>query len=68
MIGLKRENISIPKPRSNFVNIQCEKCGENAVIFTHTTTDISCKKCGEPLAEKSGSKALIFGKVLGTLD
>ena len=65
---MKRENISIPKPRSNFVSVQCEKCGEQTVIFTHTTSDIACKKCGEVLAEKSGSKATIIGKVLGTLD
>ncbi|MEO9321044.1 MAG: 30S ribosomal protein S27e [Nitrososphaera sp.] len=65
---MRREIISIPKPRSNFVNVQCEKCGEQAIIFTHTTQDIPCKKCGEPLAQRSGSKALIFGKVLGSLD
>jgi small subunit ribosomal protein S27e len=58
----------IPKPRSNFLSVQCEKCGEKAVVFSHTTADINCKSCGEPLAEKGGSKANIVGKILGTLD
>ena len=58
----------IPKPRSSFLSVQCEKCGEKAVVFSHTTTDINCKSCGEPLVEKGGSKANIVGKVLGTLD
>ena len=65
---MKRESIMIPKPRSSFLSVQCEKCGEKAVVFSHTTTDISCKSCGELLAEKSGSLALINGKVLGALD
>ncbi len=65
---MKRENIMIPKPRSNFLSVQCEKCGEKSVVFSHSTTDINCKSCGETLVEKSGSKANIMGKVLGALD
>jgi small subunit ribosomal protein S27e len=65
---MRREIISVPKPRSNFVSVQCEKCGEQAIVFTHTTADIPCKKCGELIAERSGSKAIILGKVLGTMD
>ncbi len=68
MIGMKRENIMMPKPRSEFLSVQCGKCGAKAVVFSHTTTDISCKSCGELLAERSGSKATILGKVLGSLD
>jgi small subunit ribosomal protein S27e len=66
--GLKREKVMIPKPRSAYLSVQCTKCGEKAVIFSHTTADISCKSCGELLAERSGSKASILGKVLGALD
>jgi len=65
---MKRESIMIPKPKSAFLSVQCGKCGEKAVVFSHTTSDISCKSCGELLAEKSGSKAAILGKVLGALD
>lgn len=65
---MKRESIMVPKPRSAFLSVQCEKCGEKAVIFSHTTIDINCKSCGELLAEKSGSQAIISGKVLGALD
>jgi small subunit ribosomal protein S27e len=68
MIEMKRESIMIPKPRSTFLSVQCPKCGEKAVIFSHTTSDIACKSCGEALAEKSGSKAAILGKVLSSLD
>jgi small subunit ribosomal protein S27e len=65
---MKRESIMIPKPRSSFLSVQCQKCGEKAIIFSHTTADIACKSCGEKLAEKSGSKAAILGNVLSALD
>ena len=65
---MKRHTIMIPKPRSAFLSVQCEKCGEKAVIFSHTTTNINCKSCGELLAERSGSLAKIFGKTLAALD
>ncbi len=68
LTGLKRENVMIPKPRSAYLSVQCAKCGEMAVVFSHTTTDISCKSCGELLAEPSGSKAVVLGKILGALD
>ena len=58
----------IPRPKSMFLSVQCEKCGEKTVIFSHTTSNIACKSCGEVLAERSGSKATILGKVLGALD
>jgi small subunit ribosomal protein S27e len=65
---MKRESVMIPRPRSSFLSVQCEKCGEKTIVFSHTTTDINCKSCGELLAEKSGSLAIISGKVLGALD
>jgi small subunit ribosomal protein S27e len=65
---MKRESIMIPKPKSSFLSIQCPKCSEKAIVFSHTTADIACKSCGEILAEKSGSKATILGKVLNALD
>ncbi|HEX2472418.1 MAG TPA: 30S ribosomal protein S27e [Nitrososphaera sp.] len=65
---MKRESMMMPKPRSSFLSVQCTKCGEKTTVFSHTTTNISCKSCGELLAERSGSKAHILGKVLEALD
>jgi small subunit ribosomal protein S27e len=58
----------IPKPKSSFLSVQCPKCNEKAIIFSHTTANIACKSCGESLAEKSGSRAAILGIVLNVLD
>jgi small subunit ribosomal protein S27e len=58
----------VPKPRSNFLSVQCTECKENTILFTHTTTDIYCKSCGQLIAKKTGGKAKILGKVLNILD
>jgi small subunit ribosomal protein S27e len=58
----------VPKPRSNFLSVQCTECKEKTILFTHTTTDIHCKSCGQLIAKKTGGKAKILGKVLNILD
>jgi small subunit ribosomal protein S27e len=66
--SMRRNNIMVPKPQSNFLSIQCLNCGEKRVIFTYTTMDIECKACGQLIAKKTGAKANILGKVLSILD
>jgi small subunit ribosomal protein S27e len=65
---MKRENILIPKPKSNFLSVQCTSCKEKQVIFSHTTSDINCKSCGNPIAKKTGGRANVLGEILTTLD
>ena len=65
---MKRENILVPKPRSNFLSVQCEKCNATTTVFSHTTLNIKCSGCGEQIAQSTGSKANILGKVVATLD
>lgn len=68
LIEMRRGNVMIPKPKSVYLSVECTKCGEKAVIFSHTTTNINCKSCGEVLAEPSGSKAVVLCKILSALD
>jgi small subunit ribosomal protein S27e len=63
-----KENVLIPKPNSAFLNIQCSKCGENNIIYSHTTSNLYCKSCNELVAERSGGKAKITGNLISTLD
>lgn len=63
-----KENILIPKPNSTFLQIQCSKCEEKTIVYSHTTSNIYCKSCNELLAERSGGKAKINGNLTGTLD
>lgn len=65
---MKRERIPIPRPRSAFFLVQCTECGNETIIFSHTTSDIRCKTCGTLLAGKTGGKANIYGKIIRRVD
>jgi small subunit ribosomal protein S27e len=65
---MRRDNIMIPKPRSNFLSVQCLRCEEQKVIFSHATMDLFCKSCGESIAKKTGARANILAKIINTLD
>ncbi len=59
----KRKEI-IPKPKSCFIKIKCPNCGTGRIVFDHTTILIRCKVCNEVLAEPTGGKALVRGKIV----
>jgi small subunit ribosomal protein S27e len=65
---MRKDTIMIPKPHSNFLSVQCTKCEEQKVIFSHTTMDLFCKSCGELIAKKTGARANILGKIINTID
>ncbi|HEX7179500.1 MAG TPA: 30S ribosomal protein S27e [Nitrososphaeraceae archaeon] len=65
---MRKENLLIPKPKSNFISIQCNECKEKTIIFSHTTTDIFCKSCKKLLVKRSGGKAKILVDVLSVVD
>jgi small subunit ribosomal protein S27e len=63
-----KENILIPQPNSNFLQIKCSKCEEKNIVYSHTTTNIYCKSCNEIIAVKSGGRAKINGDLINPLD
>ena len=68
MIVMKKHNIMIPKPPSNFVKIECDSCQNTAILYSYSTKKIQCKSCNADLVINTGGQAQIFGKVLETLD
>lgn len=58
----------IMKPRSAFLLVKCPKCEAERVIFSHSKREIRCSNCGELLAEPTGGKAIIYGKIVKRLD
>ncbi len=58
----------IPKPRSNFVKVECEKCNTTRVLYTYSTKPIFCSSCNSGLLINTGGQAEIVGKILETLD
>lgn len=57
-----KELITLPK--SKFLRVVCPKCKNEQVIFDKSATLVKCLKCGEILAEPTGGKARIKGKIL----
>ncbi len=67
MMLMKRSKV-IPKPSSQFLSVECKKCNNSMVVYSHTTSKIYCKVCNELLAENTGGKAIIYGKIIKRLD
>lgn len=65
---MKKHNIMIPKPRSNFVKVECEKCNTTRILYTYSTKPILCSSCNSELLINTGGQAEIVGKILETLD
>ena len=65
---MKKGQILIPKPSSKFQKVQCKECNEESVVYSHVATDVTCKSCGNILAESTGSRAKINGKILGSAE
>lgn len=68
MVSMQKERIPIPKPKSAFLLVQCAACGNEQVIFSHTTMDIKCKSCEAVLSSKTGGKSIIEAKPVRRFD
>jgi small subunit ribosomal protein S27e len=61
-------NKLIPKPKSVFLRVKCQKCGNEQLIFSNVVNKITCNVCAEVLAEPTGGRANINGEVLSVLE
>ena len=55
----------IPKPRSNFLRVKCQKCGNEQIVYSHAVNKVGCNVCGAELAQPSRGKAIIKGEIVG---
>ena len=58
----------IPKPKSVFLRVKCQKCGNEQLIFSNAVNKVTCNVCGEILAEPTGGRARINGDVQAFLE
>lgn len=59
---------SAQKGSSRFLNVKCQDCGNEQVVFNKSNTPVSCFICGATLAQPGGGKAAVKGSVIGVLD
>lgn len=65
---MKKDHIEIPRPSSRFQKVICNECGETQVVYSHASTAVACNSCGNAIAEATGSKAMINGRVSGSAE
>jgi small subunit ribosomal protein S27e len=65
---MKKMHVSVPQPRSNFLSVKCKQCGKENIVFSHTTMDLKCKSCNSIIAERTGSRAILYGEEVKALD
>ena len=60
----KWRNVLIPRPRSRFLRVRCNNCGNEQVIFDHPAMVVRCLVCGSVLAMPTGGKGQVVGTIL----
>ncbi len=58
----------IPKPRSRFLRVKCDDCGNEQVIFGCAASRVQCLVCGKTLAEPTGGKVKVLTKIISVLE
>ncbi len=57
-------DVLIPKPKSKFIRIRCNSCGNEQITFSHAKIVVRCLVCGSVLAVPKGGKAQILATVV----
>lgn len=59
-----------PLPKSRFIRVRCNSCGNEQVVFSHPSMEIKCLVCGATLVKPSGGRGgrFIGGAVVKELD
>lgn len=65
---MKKDHILIPEPSSKFLKVSCKECEEVQVVYSHATLSVRCDTCGNVLTKSTGSKALMYGRVVGSTE
>ena len=65
---MKKEHVLIQEQISKFIKINSKECEKENIVYSHASTSVTCKSCGNVIAEPTGSKARIIGKISGTAE
>ena len=56
------------KPRSKFLRVKCQDCGNEQTIFDRSSLKVGCSVCGATLVNPRGGKADIKAEILDRID
>ena len=52
------------KQEKKFIQVKCEKCKNEQVIFSRASSTVNCLVCSEILATPTGGKSVVNAKIL----
>ncbi|HID27985.1 MAG: 30S ribosomal protein S27e [Methanosarcinales archaeon] len=55
-------------PKSRFLRVKCNDCGNEQVIFGSASTIVTCLVCGRVLAEPTGGKSTIKTHIIEVVE
>ena len=58
----------LKETKSKFLKVRCNKCKNEQNIFEKSSSKVYCLVCNELLAEPTGGKIKINGRILEVLD
>ncbi len=64
---VKKRKILIPEPRSRFLLVRCPNCGNEQVVFSHSSFPARCLICGTQLVVPRGGKSKITAQIIRVL-
>ena len=59
---------AIPSPKSKFINVKCQDCGNEQTAFDKPATQVKCHVCGATLVKPTGGKGEVRGELLGEVE
>ncbi len=67
---MKKINVAdlIPKPKTKFLRVKCNGCGNEQTIFSAASSKVKCLACNQELAQTTASKIIMKTKVLKVFD
>ncbi|MDD5163909.1 MAG: 30S ribosomal protein S27e [Candidatus ainarchaeum sp.] len=58
----------IPMPRTKFLKIKCNGCGNEQIVFSAPASTVKCLACNQTLAESTGGKIRPIAKIVKELE
>ncbi len=62
------DNVSVPSPKTRFLKVKCNGCGNEQVVFNAPATKVHCLACNKELILPAASKGIVKAKVLKVIE
>ena len=59
---------SLELPRSKFLKVVCNDCGNEQVVFGCAASEVKCQSCGKVLLKPGANKSRILTKISKVLE